>query len=83
MAIFRNLIINLLISELRAQLTQLEKAVSHIPQLVVSDLVKEKISASKSDRTSFEAHFNQILAALKEKQVHFYAKVYAGLLPCL
>ncbi|KAL4219460.1 hypothetical protein ACF0H5_022039 [Mactra antiquata] len=59
---------NQCLQELRGQLTQLEKCVAHIPQLVIKDLVKEQISISKSARTSFEAHFNQILAALKEKQ---------------
>ncbi|XP_060571229.1 coiled-coil domain-containing protein 180-like [Ruditapes philippinarum] len=59
---------NQCLQELRHQLTQLEKLVAHIPQLVVSDFLKEHIDLSKSARTGFEAHFKQIQENLEQKQ---------------
>lgn len=59
---------NQCLQELRYQLVELEKSVAHIPELVISDLLKEHITLSKSARTGFEAQFKQIQEGLEEKQ---------------
>jgi len=56
-------------TEFRSQLNTLEKLVSHIPELVVTDLVKEHLKSAKTTRAILEQQAQQQQDKLLAKQV--------------
>ena len=55
--------------EFRSQLIQLEEAVSHVPGLLLKDLLDEELLKSKDERDALSKQFSNTLDDLLKKQV--------------
>ena len=56
-------------TEFRSQLIKLEEAVSHVPGLLLKDLLDDELSKSKDARDTVSKQFAITLNDLQEKQV--------------
>lgn len=57
------------VSEFRSQLEQLEESISHVPGLVISDIVKEEIQVAEDAHTEREGQFLDKLDSITKRQV--------------
>ncbi|XP_071097132.1 coiled-coil domain-containing protein 180-like [Haliotis cracherodii] len=60
---------NQCLQELRSQLEQLEESISHVPGLVISDIVKEEIQVAEDAHTEREGQFLDKLDSITKRQV--------------